>query len=156
MDNRPPQTLCIRPALDADAAAIAQLLEQFGYPTSTEQCLNRLRRMNADTFHTLVAIETSSDRCEELAGFIGLLRLQVYTECADIGWVLALAVGQRHRRKGIGTALLNSAESYFRRHGIEQMHLHSAKDNLAAHLFYQANGFSDVALRFQKRIGASS
>lgn len=135
---------------------MAQLLEEFGYPTSAEQCLSRLRRMHADTFHTLVAIETASDHSEELAGFVGLLRLKVYTECTDIGWVLALAVGQRHRRKGIGTALLNSAESYFRRHGIEQMHLHSAKNNLTAHQFYKANGFSDLALRFQKRIGASS
>lgn len=60
------------------------------------------------------------------------------------GEILAIAVTPKYQRKGIGSALLNHVESLARQLGLSRLLLHTAKDNDAAHLFFQKAGFKVI------------
>jgi len=58
----------IRESTDEDAAAVAVLITQLGYPTTAEEMRSRLRRIAADAqYVSLVALEHT-----EVVGFLGM------------------------------------------------------------------------------------
>ena len=67
--------------------------------------------------------------------------------------VLALAVEPGYRRRGIGRALLASAEAAARAAGFDRMHLTVAATNEEAIRFYTACGWTPAADRMEKRLG---
>jgi mycothiol synthase len=59
------------------------------------------------------------------------------------GYVDTLAVLRKHRRQGLGTALLMQSLHALRRAGMEGAHLHADADNLTGAMrLYQQSGFS--------------
>ncbi len=69
--------------------------------------------------------------------------------------VLALAVEPGHRRRGVGRALLDSAEAAARAEGFDRMHLTVAATNKEAIRFYTACGWTPVAGGMEKRLGSA-
>jgi ribosomal protein S18 acetylase RimI-like enzyme len=57
------------------------------------------------------------------------------------GELLAIAVSPEYQQKGIGKRLLRHMEGLARKLGIEQMVIHTAEINKAAHQFFTKNGF---------------
>jgi len=57
------------------------------------------------------------------------------------GELIAIAVELGHRGGGIGTRLLRYMEGLARSLGIEEMIIHTAATNNAAHRFFSRNGF---------------
>jgi ribosomal-protein-alanine N-acetyltransferase len=71
------------------------------------------------------------------------LALDLGSECE----ILSLGVVPRHRRAGIGAALLDSICSEARKRGAESVTLEVAQDNAAARGLYTKQGFSVVGHR---------
>jgi ribosomal protein S18 acetylase RimI-like enzyme len=67
-----------------------------------------------------------------------------------IGHVDELVVDQRHRRMGIGSALLRRMEEIAAEMGCKRLQLDSAHHRLEAHAFYESLGFRNRAMLFSK------
>jgi GNAT superfamily N-acetyltransferase len=139
----------IRQGVHSDAAPIARLLDQLGYPASVDQVerrLDRLARSEADVL--LVA---------EAAGVVvGLASLHVSPALeydGDAGKLSAIVVDERHRGRGIARALVQAIEGEARRRGCVLLFLTTAERRRDAHAFYRALGFEETGRRFAKRLG---
>jgi GNAT superfamily N-acetyltransferase len=128
----------IRAAKLNDAAAIADLSTELGYPTSAGQSLERLQAVlerddhavlvacPADSsvvgwVHVFVAHRIESDAFAELGGFV---------------------VAEQHRGGGIGRALLVAAKEWVVARGIAKLRVRSRSGRVEAHAFYERLGFT--------------
>ena len=137
----------LRPAEPGDAKALAELVTDLGYPVDGAELWSRIEKMPHGTYQTLVAVMENG-----VAGFIGLLTLPVYEHPLPIGWILALCISPQHRREGLGTALIQEAEKYYRIQGVSDIRLHSGIHRDEAHKFYEKMGFDKSGYRFKKKL----
>jgi GNAT superfamily N-acetyltransferase len=143
-----PATLAIREARPADAAAIADLLGELGYPAEAAPVQRRLERIMHDPSSRLFVAEVNG----EIAGLGGLHMLPL-VEHDELGCMLtAMVVGARHRRQGVGTELLRAVEREARVRGCSRLVLGSADRRLDAHAFYETLGFEATGRRFTKAL----
>ena len=66
--------------------------------------------------------------------------------------IIALAVSKEYRRKGIGTALLKTAEQWAKENNIEVILLNSGLPREDAHAFYESQGYFKKSYGFIKKI----
>jgi ribosomal protein S18 acetylase RimI-like enzyme len=59
------------------------------------------------------------------------------------GWIYYLAVDQDRRGKGYGRLMMDAAERWLRKHGIEKLQLLVRADNSHVKSFYQSLGYSE-------------
>jgi GNAT superfamily N-acetyltransferase len=135
--------LAIRDARDDDAAAIARLLGQLGYPTTAEQVPPRLERLRIAGDRIVVA---------ELDGRLtGLAHLQVAPAIeydgptAKLG---ALVVDAACHGVGVGRALVDELESEARRRGCALFFLTTSERRDDAHVFYERLGLEYTGRRY--------
>jgi GNAT superfamily N-acetyltransferase len=140
--------LVVREGCRQDAADLARLVTELGYPVGPDELWSRIEKMPPPLYHTLVAVNET-----RVVGFIGLLSLAVYEHAKPVGWILALCVAFDHRGQGVGTALLAAAENYFRKVGVIDIRLHSGLQRDGAHRFYEKMGFDKSGYRFKKTLG---
>ena len=141
-----PSTLAIRDARPADAAGIADLLGELGYPAEAAPVRRRLERITHDPSSTLFVAEVDG----EIAGLGGLHVLPL-VEHDELGCMLtAMVVGAEHRRQGIGAELVGAVEREARTRGCSRLVLSSADRRLDAHAFYESLGFEATGRRFVK------
>ncbi|HXE76267.1 MAG TPA: GNAT family N-acetyltransferase [Candidatus Xenobia bacterium] len=81
------------------------------------------------------------------------------------GSIITLDVSEDHRRRGVGTRLLTTAENWLRAEGVRVVRLETATDNAAAIAFWQKAGYREIgrlrgyylgridALRMEKELG---
>jgi GNAT superfamily N-acetyltransferase len=99
--------LRLRAAVTDDAAEVARLVTELGYPTSTAEMSDRLATILLRSDHcTIVAV--TADR---LLGFVGAVTGLFYEQNGTYGRIVALVVASDARRRGIGTALLAHADA---------------------------------------------
>ena len=127
----------IRGAALADAAEIARLSAQLGYPAEVAVFADRLERILPLPTHAVLVCEGESGR---LAGFIGLEQ-RLTLEAGDKAEVVGLVVDAGARRGGIGRALVAAAEDWARSRGLHELFLRSNIVRPEAHAFYPALGF---------------
>jgi ribosomal-protein-alanine N-acetyltransferase len=78
----------------------------------------------------------------EIVGFIiGLIHRQ---NKMLIGRVYTIDVALKHRRKGVGSKLLNELERIFVKRGVKICYLEARVDNVAALELYRKNGYVEV------------
>lgn len=136
----------IRPAEERDAATLAELMTQLGYPTSEKEMLSRLQAVSRDSdFATFVA-DTENGVC----GLIGLQSSISYERDDRTGRIMALVVHEKARGRGIGGELLAAAEEYFSREKIARVVVTSRFERGKAHQFYESLGYERTGLRFMK------
>jgi GNAT superfamily N-acetyltransferase len=129
-----------------DAAAVAMLLDELGYPANDAQAKERLARIAADST-TLLLVAEVDDR---VAGFASL-HVQHLVEADAPGCVYAaLVVGTRFRRLGVGARLTEAIEAEARARGCEDIVLGSAHRRTDAHAFYEALGYEHTGRRYRK------
>jgi GNAT superfamily N-acetyltransferase len=138
----------VRGAQVEDAAAVAALLGELGYPTTPAQAADRLARIAADPSTWVILAEVDS----EIVG-LGALHVQNLVERDEIGCEVAgLVVGERFRRHGIGEVLMQALEDEARRRGGRVMVLNTAHRRADAHVFYEALGYEHTGRRYAKKL----
>jgi GNAT superfamily N-acetyltransferase len=140
--------LRIRDAQPADAAAIAALLGELGYPADPLRVERRLRRISNDADSRLFVAELDG----EVAGLAGLHLLPLVQRDEVGAELTAMVVGAAYRRKGVGAELVRAVEHEARLRGCGRLALGSANRRSDAHAFYERLGFESTGRRFAKTL----
>lgn len=132
-----PQALRIRAATEADAARIAELSGQLGYPSTTEDILRRMRSLVPAVNHALMVAETPA------GDVIGWIHVSVnpLIESDVRAEINGLVVAEGHRSLGAGRVLLEEAERWARERGCRMVSLRSNVIRDRAHRFYERLGY---------------
>ena len=140
--------LTIRHAQPGDAAALAQLMCELGYDTTKLEMQMRVQRIAADErYRTFVAV------CDgKVCGMIGTLTYPSYEHNNPSGRILALVILSTMRRRGIGRALIATAENDFAHRGIRRVALNTRMAREDAHKFYESLGYDRNGWRFVKQL----
>lgn len=140
----------IRTACKEDAAAICRLCsEEMGYSCDVALVESKLNQLDSSREAVFFAELDGSAP----AGYLHVEKYDVlYFE--TMANILGLAVSAQYQRNGVGSALIQAAETWAREHGIHLMRLNSGGSRKGAHAFYRKQGYTDVKeqLRFNKRL----
>jgi GNAT superfamily N-acetyltransferase len=129
--------ISIRPARGDDAAALADLSTQLGYPASAETLSQRLARVrDEDVGEVFVAADAHG-------GVLGWTHVvpRLHLEEAPFAELAGLVVSDGARSAGIGAALLSAAEQWARQHGFAHFRVRSNVVRERAHRFYLREGY---------------
>jgi ribosomal protein S18 acetylase RimI-like enzyme len=141
----------IREATTADSTPIAGLVTALGYPSSPEQMEKRLGSiLSHEDYATLVACDD-----ERVVGFVGARVGLLYEHDGGYGQIMALAVANDRRRRGIGRQLMQAAESRLMARGVSVLVVTSGNHRTEAHTFYERHGYTWTGRRFKKLLNAS-
>jgi GNAT superfamily N-acetyltransferase len=139
--------LTIRDARPEDAAAIAALLGQLGYPAEGQAVESRLQRLRIVGDRVVVA---------DLNGAVaGLAHLQVSPAIEydrPVAKLAALVVEESHRGKGIGRALLAAIEDEARLRGCGLLYVTTAERREDARAFYERLGLEHTGRRYARAL----
>ena len=142
----------IRDAELNDAPELAVLMCELGYETTRAEMEARLKLISSNpAYKTFVAI---MDGC--VFGMIGTLTYPSYEHNDPSGRIVALVTLSTARRRGIGRALMATAEQYFAQKGIRRVALDTRLTREDAHKFYASLGYEQNGWRFVKRLPASN
>ncbi len=138
--------MVIREVRADDAAAVAALLGELGYPTNEEKAAFRLERLREEP-QTLVLVVDVDTAVAALGGIRSEWPLEY-----DEPWarVIALVVGEQHRGRGIGARLLKALEAEAASRGCVAVVLTSGNHRHEAHAFYERRGYEATGRRFAK------
>ena len=145
----PSSPIAIRDAIIEDAAVIAVLLGELGYPSQPDGVRARLARLLVGESSRVFVAEREA----KVLGVLGLLRMPVLTSLSDIAMIIALVVAERDRRSGVGRLLIARAEDEARAWQCGRIMVTSAERRADAHAFYQYLGYEYTGRRFAKVIG---
>jgi ribosomal protein S18 acetylase RimI-like enzyme len=143
--------LTIRDAKFTDAPAIAALMCELGYDTTPAEMRRRLKLILCDVRYRTLLAELDGKVC----GMIGTLAHPSYEHDDLSGRILALATLSAMRRRGIGRALVATAERHFAGKGIRRIALDTRLTREDAHKFYESLGYERNGWRFVKQLAVS-
>lgn len=112
----------------SDAAGVYSLERECFHDPYPQKLLDDLMRTEHDRF--FVAVEDGK-----------IIGYAVGRASGNNGHIDSVAVVPRHRRRGIGMALLSTLTRRLIQEGVEQIHLEVRKGNTAAVSFYERMGF---------------
>ena len=128
------------------------LMCELGYETTSAEMRRRLKLILSDPrFRTFVA-----ENADQVCGMIGTLAHASHEHNDPSGKIVALVVSKRHRRSGIGRALIAAAEKDFAARGVTRASLTTRFARKEAHQFYEALGYQRNGWRFVKRLQPSN
>jgi GNAT superfamily N-acetyltransferase len=133
-----------------DAAAVADLSNQLGYPVEPARLAKRFADV-VDHGHASIFVA-------EIAGrVVGWIHVAITPMLEmDLGAeILGLVVDQDHRSAGVGAALLAEGEKWARASGCTAVRVRSRIARERAHAFYERNGYTRVKTQhaFEKSWG---
>lgn len=132
-----PSALKIRRARQADAARIAALSGQLGYPTTVKQMAGRLKSVLRQKNGVCFVAELNEGT---LIGWVHvsvtpLLEVELRSE------INGLVVDERSRSRGSGAQLLDAAEKWAKKMRCTGMSVRSNILRDRAHEFYERHGY---------------
>lgn len=137
-----PKETLIRPATDADAPALLELIRiamavyahRSGIGTLLDAQLETLEDLlsHLHTDHVLVA--------EREDALVGTVRL-VHRPGSDVAYFSRFAVLPSLHLNGVGSMIYQAAEDHLREQGVRFVRLHTALTNPLLVSFYQSRGF---------------
>ena len=141
----------IRPVRLEDAAEIAELSGQLGYPVSAREMSGRLSRSLDDPDYAIVVAEGTDG---SLLGWIGV-ECRFLLELGEEVEIVGLVVRQGARRLGVGKALLGAAEEWARGRGLASIRVRSNVTRPESHPFYERMGYARVKTQhcYRKPLG---
>jgi len=123
-----------------DAARVADLTTQLGYPSTPEEISTRFAALDG---RPDAAIFVATDGSDAVIGWIQVSRIAALAE-SDVAMIGGLVVGNGHRSGGVGAELLEAGEAWARDHGARAMSVRSRTERERAHRFYEAHGYEQV------------
>ena len=128
----------VRPPAAQEAARLAELATQLGYPSTAGQIEMRLKRIADNAEHLILVAENAEGWA------IGWLHAFISRSVESDAWaeVAALIVDQECRGQGAGRELLARAEAWSRAQGVRTLRLRSNIVREGAHDFYVKLGFT--------------
>jgi PhnO protein len=129
--------ITIRPMREEDAAAVAELSGQLGYPRSAEDVVRWLGSVGRELCGLVAVLDG------EVCGWVevGIDRWLQEEPYAHIG---GLVVRDGLRGKKIGQKLCEAAEQWAREQGVVWMRVLSRADRTDTHRFYLRDGYERV------------
>jgi ribosomal protein S18 acetylase RimI-like enzyme len=125
--------LAIAQIEDADVAEIVGLWERCGLTRPwNEPAADIALARKGDNATILVARENGAVVATALVGHDG-----------HRGWVYYVAVDPLHQKKGFGRMIMNAAEDWLRKTGIEKIMLMVRPENTAVRAFYESIGYGE-------------
>jgi len=140
--------IAIRDAKLGDAPALAKLMCELGYETTTAEMCQRLASILSDARYSTFVAEIEGRVC----GMIGTFAYPGYEHNDLSGRILAMVTSGEARRRGIGRALIAAAEKDFARRGIRRIAVNTQLSRQAAHKFYEKLGYERNGWRFVKEL----
>lgn len=141
------EDLLIRRARFIDVDALAGLITQLGHPATAGDMIERLRTLLSRDDNHLVAV---ADLSGQVVGVIAAALSYHIEHAGAYGRITALSVDEKHRREGIGAALLAHAESWLFRRGATICIVNSHLRRQDAHRFYKREGYQSTGYRLEK------
>jgi GNAT superfamily N-acetyltransferase len=140
----------IRRARRVDAARVAELSTQLGYPSTAADILKRMKSLFPPSQHALFVADSPK------AGVVGWIHVSV-THLIDVGTraeINGLIVSEAYRSLGAGAQLIEAAETWARKRGCPSMSVRSNVIRERAHKFYERQGFEHYKTQkaFRKRL----
>jgi GNAT superfamily N-acetyltransferase len=142
--------MIVRPALLADAPALADLITELGYPTTADEMTIRLALIlqHAD-YQTIVAEQSGA-----LVGMVGMTRNLRWEYDGCFVRIIALVVSSSAREQGVGERLIQAAEIWAVDIGATELALNCGNrpERAAAHRFYPRMGFVASSTGYRKTL----
>jgi GNAT superfamily N-acetyltransferase len=133
----PAKSISIRSARSSDAAALADLSTQLGYPADADTLRERLTGVrDQDVGEVFVA----ADAQDRVLGWTHVVP-RLHLEESPFAELAGLVVGATARGDGVGAALLSAAEQWARAHGYARLRVRSNVVRERAHRFYLREGY---------------
>ncbi|HEY7472512.1 MAG TPA: GNAT family N-acetyltransferase [Gemmatimonadota bacterium] len=129
--------MTVREARLDDAAALARLATELGYPTTVEEASRRAADVLARPGHAVFVAEVEG----EVAGWIHVVE-SVTLESDRSAEIGGLVVGDAHRGVGIGARLVAEAERWAGSRGYRLLRVRSNVTRVRARRFYEREGFA--------------
>lgn len=140
----------MRPAVAADAAAIAGLASQLGYPSTGEQVSRRLEALRGAPDSAVLVAEAGT------GSTLGWIHVSVnrLVESEPDAEIRGLVVDETARSGGVGRHLVEAAESWARNRGFGLISVRSNVIRDRAHRFYERLGYERTKTqhKFRKRL----
>ncbi len=138
----------LRPATSGDAARIAAMFTDEGYPAGTSDIVARLDRFEPPASQVIVA-----DVDGELLGFLAVHLVPRFEHDDSIVRIVALVVDASVRDRGLGHLLMAEAERIGREAGAAFLEVTAGHHRPEARRLYEAMGYDGtVAAYLRKRI----
>ncbi|QID18445.1 GNAT family N-acetyltransferase [Nitrogeniibacter mangrovi] len=131
--------LDIRPARAGDAAAIARLSGELGYPATAAEVATRLAALARAPDDNAVRVATLDGA---VVGWIHVLHAR-RLELPPFAEIAALVIDAGHRNAGLGERLVDAAVAWARAQGLDTVRVRSNVVRADAHRFYRRLGFAD-------------
>lgn len=140
----------VRPAVPADAPAIASLSGELGYPGSSSDVAARLALLAADPKQ---CVRVAQDAGGSVIGWAHAAE-QMVLESGSRCELLGLVVASARRRSGAGRALVAAVEEWAEERRLPVVSLRCNEVRTAAHEFYARLGYEHAKTQraFRKRL----
>jgi GNAT superfamily N-acetyltransferase len=143
--------LTIRCVTPEDAAAVAELSVQLGYPATASEIERRITGLGSCKTHQAVFVACHG---AEIVGWIDVA-LSFDLQTPPYALIGGLVVKDGARGLRIGKRLCDEAEAWSRAQGVGVLRVTSRNTRADAHRFYLREGFRDIKISrvFEKNIG---
>jgi GNAT superfamily N-acetyltransferase len=139
-----------RPMRAEDAARVALLAGELGYPSTAEQIVARKRELDRQGKSAMLVAE---DAGGSVIGWI-IVSEMCSLELDPHAEVKGLVVAESARSRGVGEELMAAGEAWARGRGIREIVLRSNVIRERAHAFYQRLGYVEQKrqVKLRKRL----
>ena len=142
--------ISVRAATEADAEAVAPLVEELGYPADSESIRERLSRLLGRSDDLVMVAQCKSG---EICGWLQAHHSETLQSGSRVE-IVGLVSAKHMRRRGLGRLLVERAEAWAARLGAEAMVVRSNVERKESHGFYLALGYVNTKTQkvYRKRI----
>jgi GNAT superfamily N-acetyltransferase len=143
-----PSTLLLRAPRAVDAAPLARLLGQLGYPAADGAVAERLQRLAGDGRTTVIVAERDGLVC-------GLATAHCHDSlhrAEPSAQLTVLVVDEAERGRDVGRALVAEAERWARTQGASRLVVTTAAHRAGAHAFYERLGYGLSGRRYAREL----
>jgi predicted N-acetyltransferase YhbS len=146
----PNSNLGIRTACPDDAAGIAELSVQLGYPVNADDIRSRLKAVLDDEDHLVLVAESPEG---DTVGWLHATVSRPLVNAPAVN-IARLVVDRYFRRNNLGCALMRQAEAWTVARGLNWVSLRSNVTRNQAHEFYERLGYERVKTQhaYRKRL----